>query len=281
MDKHDVTLVNDDFTNVTLPQARLIAALDSDPAPRAGPPRIIISLDATTSMGEYLASRKLTLEAARHIVLPMFENARAAGLEVQLVYFRGDDQRADQPRECRASKWFRDPEELARAMAAVEHWPGWTQHNRVLQHVLRQAEKGPVHELVIITDAFEQRGLRRPDGDSLDEVCMDAMRQRRLGTKITAAYKGTIRGGCPLDRAGVSAEQAFRMIAEDNNGACFLYKPGDPNITKQFGELAAHAALQAQGDAAGAQVLLANLQSVPFEMDPVGEQVPSDRCATE
>jgi len=39
MDKHDVTLVNDDFTDVTLPQARLIAALDSDPAPRAGPPR--------------------------------------------------------------------------------------------------------------------------------------------------------------------------------------------------------------------------------------------------
>src|SRR2546430_12209413 len=155
-DKRDVALTNDDdLSGVTLMQARLITALDSDPAPRPGPPRIIISLDCTTSMGEYLPGRPLTLKAARAHVRPLFEKAGAAGLEVQFVYFRGYDEHSSRPRECLASKWFTEPEALARAMAAVEHAPGWTQHNRVFKHVIREAEKHPVHELIVITDAYE------------------------------------------------------------------------------------------------------------------------------
>jgi len=296
-DKRDVapTTNDDDLSGVTLMQARFITALDSNPAPRPGPPRIIISLDCTSSMGEYLPSRKLDLYAIRRIVRPMFEQAGAAGLEVQFVYFRGDDEHSSRPRVCQASMWFTDPEELTRAMAAVEHAPGWTQHNRVFKHVIKEAEKRPVHELVIITDAYEgpagrqdlaiveaprSRRLRRPHGDVLEEGCIDAMRLRRLGVKITVAYKGTIRHGCPLDRAGVGAEQAFQEITEDNNGSVFLYDPADPDMVERFREVAAHAERMAKADMAGAQVLLEHMQSVPFEMDPVKDVEPISKCET-
>jgi hypothetical protein len=99
---------------------------------------------------------------------------------------------------------------------------------------------------------------------------------RNLGVTISFAYKGSIRGGCPLDRAGISAEEAFRDIAEENGGVCFLLNPGD--LAERFGEIAAQAMLVAKGDATGAQLLLEHRQAVPFEMNVVDERLPSAKC---
>jgi hypothetical protein len=177
-----------------------------------------------------------------------------------------------------SNKWYTAPEELARKIAAIDHWPGWTQHCRLLRHAVAEAEKHAVQELVIITDAFEERTPLRPEGDDLLAARVHARRLRDLGVKIVAGYKGTIRGGCPLDRAGVSAEQAFRDITDENGGYCFLLNPEE--LAERFSDVATQAALVAKGDTAGAQVLLEHLRAVSFEMETnvVGEQVPSTKC---
>jgi hypothetical protein len=255
---------------------RMLFGTESRPQPVQDQPRIILALDCTSSMGEFIASRKITAKVAADMAHALFAKAGPAGLEVQLAYFRGDgdDQSSKQPRQFRVStKWYTTPGELARAIAAVEHWPGWTQHCRLLRHVIAEAEQHAVQELVIVSDAFEKWTPRRPHGDDLRAALVHAERLRDLGVKITGAYKGTIRGGCPLDRAGVNAEQAFREIAAANDGACFLFDPG--TLAERFGEIAERAALAAKGDAAGTQALLQHFQAIPFEieMNVVGEQV--------
>jgi hypothetical protein len=238
-----------------------------------GPPRVVIALDATTSMGEYLPERKLTIEAARAIAYPMFEKIGPGGL-AQVVFFRGAD-------EMQATQWLPNAESLARAIAKVEHKGGWTQHNRALAHVIHEAEKHPIDEVVVISDAFEQRRGHRPNGDILDDAIGQAAQLRALGVNISIGYKGTVRGGCPLDRAGPDAEEAFYQIAKANGGKCFVFNPKKAGAAaKQFGEIAAHAALRVKGDTAGAQVMLEHLQSVPFDMGAVevDDVVPLRKC---
>ena len=229
-------------------------------------------------MGEFIEARRITPEAAATMANALFAKAGPAGLEVQLAYFRGDgDQSSKQPRQFRISnKWYTAPEELAHAIAAIEHWPGWTQHCPLLRHAVAEAKKQAIQELVIISDAFEERTPRRPQGDDLLAARVHARRLRDLGVKIFVGYKGTIRGGCPLDRAGVSAEQAFRDIAEENGGACFLLNPAE--LAERFGEMATQAELAAKGDAVGAEALLEHFRTVPFEMPVVGEKVPNAKC---
>jgi hypothetical protein len=237
----------------------------------AGVPRVVIEIDATSSMGEYLPERKLTLAAARAVVCPIFEKLGPGGL-AQFVYFRGAD-------ECKASKWFSDPEAMARAMTAVEHRGGWTQHNRVLEYVIREAEKHPIHELLLLTDAFERRLPRRPDGDVLEDAIVQAAQLRALGVNITIGYKGSIRS-CPLDRAGPEAEQDLAAIAKSNGGTCFLFNPKKAAAAAQrLAEVAAHAVVKVSGDGAGAQRVLEHMQSVPFDMGvAVDDEVPIKRC---
>jgi hypothetical protein len=260
---------------------RMLFGTEPRPQPVQDRPRIILALDCTTSMGEFIEARKITAEVATTMAKALFEKAGRAGLEVQLVYFRGngDEQSSKQPRQFRVSKkWYTTPEELARAIAAIDHWPGWTQHCRVLRHAFAEAEKQAVQELVMITDAFEERTPLRPEGDDLLAARVHARRLRDLGVKIVAGYKGTIRGGCPLDRAGVSAEQAFRDITDENGGYCFLLNPEE--LAERFSDVATQAVLVAKGDTAGAKVLLEHLRAVSFEMETnvVGEQVPSTKC---
>jgi hypothetical protein len=260
---------------------RMLFGTEPRPDPVQGRPRIILALDCTTSMGEFVEARSITPEAASTMANALFKKAGRAGLEVQLVYFRGDgdEHSSKQPRQFRVSKkWYATPEELAHAIAAVEHWPGWTQHCRLLRHAVAEAEKQALQELVFITDAFEERTPLRPQGDDLVAARVHARRLRDLGVKIVAGYKGTIRGGCPLDRAGVSAEQAFTDIAEENGGYCFLLNPAD--LAERFDEIAAQAVLVTKGDTAGAHVLLEHLRAVPFEMETnvVDERVPNAKC---
>jgi hypothetical protein len=252
-------------------QALAETMLFETPQPvQQGQPRIILGLDATSSMGEYIEPRKISPKVALTIANSLF--AKAPGLQVQLCYFRGDDRLFEQPRQFRVSnKWYTRPKELASAIAGIEHWPGWTQHCRFLRHAVEEAQKQAVHEVVLVSDAFEERMPRRPHGDDLAAARVHAKRLHDLGTKIAVGYKGTIRGSCPLERAGLDAEEAFRSIAEANGGHCFVLRPGD--IEERFGEIASQATLSAKGDAGGAQALLEHLRSVPFELNVVGEQV--------
>jgi len=239
-----------------------------------GPPRVVIALDATTSMGEYLPERKLTIKAARAIAYPIFEKAGSAPPLVQVVFFRGAD-------EMQATQWLPNAESVARAIAKVEHKGGWTQHNRVLKHVIREAEKHPIDEVVVISDAFEQRCEHRPDGDVLDRAIDQAGQLRALGVNISIGYKGTVPGGCPLDRAGPDAEEAFYQIAKANGGRCFVLNPKKAGAAaKRFREIAAHAALKVKGDTTGAQAMLEHLHSVPFDMGAVevDDVVPLRKC---
>jgi hypothetical protein len=257
----------DDLSDLTLPQARMITALDDPAVVRPGPLRIAIVVDDTTSMGEFLPERKVTLEAARRFLRAMF--AAAGDLQVQVVPFRG------QP-----SEWFTDPEKAAQWIAKIRHEPGWTQHGKAFGHVIREAKKQPIHAAVVFTDAVELRGPRNPDGDVLENLCKDAMRMKRLGCTVTFAYKGSIENGCPIDRAGPHAWQRIQEIAEDGDGYAFVYNPADPKADlKRFSEIATQAALAAKGDAVGAkQLLLEHHEAVPFDMTVVGEQVPSAKC---
>lgn len=258
---------------------RMLFGTEPRPQPVQDRPRIILALDCTTSMGEFIEARKITAEVATTMAKALFRKAGSEGLEVRLAFFRGDDRSQKQPRQLQFSnKWYTAPEELARKIAAIDHWPGWTQHCRLLRHAVAEAEKHAVQELVIITDAFEERTPLRPEGDDLLAARVHARRLRDLGVKIVAGYKGTIRGGCPLDRAGVSAEQAFRDITDENGGYCFLLNPEE--LAERFSDVATQAALVAKGDTAGAQVLLEHLRAVSFEMETnvVGEQVPGTKC---
>jgi hypothetical protein len=148
-------------------------------------PRIILALDCTTSMGEFIEARRITPEVAATMANAVFAKAGRTGLEVQLVYFRGDgDLPSKQPRQFRVSnKWYTAPEDLAHAIAAIEHWPGWTQHCRLLRNAVAEAQKRAVQELVIVSDAFEERTPRRPQGDDLIAACVHARRLRDLGMK--------------------------------------------------------------------------------------------------
>jgi hypothetical protein len=231
-----------------------------------GRPRIILGIDCTTSMGEYIAERRITPETASRLSEGLFKDHPE--LEVQLCYFRGDDQSSKQPRQFVSTEWYTRPEELAQAITAIKYWPGWTQHCPLLRHAVAEAEKQMVQQVIILSDAFEEKTPRRPHGDDLKAACVHAQHLRDLGTKIVVGYKGSIRGGCPLDRAGISAEQAFRDIAEANGGYCFLLKPTD--LTERFSEIGAQATLSAKGDSLGAQALLEHLRAVPFEMNLVG-----------
>ena len=248
----------------------------AEPRPVQDHPRIILALDATSSMGEYIPKRRITLEAAAAIANALFVKAGSTGLQVKLAFFRGDDQFSKKPRQLRFSnKWYTTANELVRAIAAIEHQPGWTQHCALLRHVAEEAKKQAIQEVVIISDAFEQQTPLRAQGDDLKAALIHAKRLRDLGTTITFSFLGIIRGGCPLDRAGMNAEQAFRDIVEANGGVCFLFDPA--HLTERFSEIAERAALAAKGDAIGAQALLEHLQAVPFDM-AVNEQVA--KCET-
>jgi hypothetical protein len=230
--------------------------------------RVVLALDATTSMAEYLPARTITPEAATTIANALF--AKSGGLQVKLAFFRGDDRFPKQPRQLQFSnKWYSSAEELARAIAAIELWPGWTQHCRLLRQVVKEVEKQAIQELVIISDAFEERTPLRPDGDDLRAALVHAKRLRDLGVTTTIGFRGIIRGGCPLDRAGINAEQAFHDIAAANGGAVFLFDP--VQLKERFGEIAERATLTAKGDAIGAQLLLEHLRTVEFVV--VGAQV--------
>lgn len=119
----------------------LTAARMIVPLPGAG--RLIFALDATMS-------RQPAWDTACALQGGMFEEAaKAGGLSVQLVYFRGLG-------ECRSSKFVRDARALGDIMSRIDCRGGHTQIARVLRHAANEAREKPVSALVFIGDAMEE-----------------------------------------------------------------------------------------------------------------------------
>lgn len=177
----------------------------------AGSGRLIFALDAT-------ASREPTLNAACQLQASMIREA--AGLSLQLVYYRGES-------ECRASRWITHAEHLAGLMG-IECRMGRTQIVKVLAHTKREATRSKVDGLVFIGDAMEENP---------DELAGDASALSQLGVPVFMFQEGN-------DRA---VERVFREIASQTRGAyCRL----DAGAARQFGELLRAVAVFAVGGVA-------------------------------
>jgi hypothetical protein len=168
----------------------------------SGRGRIIFALDAT-------ASRQPTWDTACKLQADMFrEVAAAGGLDVQLVYYRGDDQ-------CAASRWTGDTKHLTKIMTGLVCRAGYTQLRKVLVHAQKEAKLLKVGALIFIGDALEE------DEDGL---IPEARELGRLGTPAFMFQEGDDR----------EVEKVFREIARITRGA---YCRFDPGAARQLGEL--------------------------------------------
>jgi hypothetical protein len=105
--------------------------------------RLIFALDAT-------ASRQPTWDTAAQLQTQMFGAVAAiGGLDVQLVYYRGDV-------ECVASRWQSDAKALASIMARVTCAAGHTQIHKVLNHTRKENAREKVNALILVSDACEE-----------------------------------------------------------------------------------------------------------------------------
>ena len=139
-------------------------------------------------------SRQPTWDLACQLQGAMFDAAaKAGGLEVQLVYFRGHG-------EARASGFVSDAAGLKRLMTGISCRGGLTQLGRVLDHAERSAAKAPLAALVYVGDAMEE---------NVDALCRTA---GALGLRNTRAFMFH-EGADPV------AAGAFREIARLTGGA--------------------------------------------------------------
>jgi hypothetical protein len=156
--------------------------------------RLVFALDATMS-------RQPTWDMAMRLQADMFREAGTlAGLEVQLVYYRGLG-------ECRASRWVSEAASLERLMTSIDCRGGHTQIARVLRHAGQEAERGRVHALAFVGDAMEE---------SLDDLCAAAGPLALRGVPAFLFQEGSD----PV------AEQAFREVARLTRGAYCRFGPG-------------------------------------------------------
>jgi len=199
--------------------------------------RLIFALDATMS-------RQPTWDSACALQADMFrEAAKAGGLDIQLVYFRGLG-------ECRASGWVTGAEKLAGLMSAIDCRGGHTQIGKVLSHARQEYGRQRVQAMVFVGDAMEEK---------IDDLCTAAGELGLLGVPVFMFQEGDD----PV------AENAYREIARLSRGA---YCRFDTGAAHQLGELlravAAYAAggLKALADLSarrsdGARKLLAQLRA--------------------
>jgi hypothetical protein len=109
---------------------------------RATRRRLIFAFDCT-------ASREATWDMAAGLQTLMFEEAaRIGGLDVQLVFCRGDGMQT--------SPWLSDVRELARRMRAVRCEAGTTRIAELLRHIRAENIREKVHAAVFVGDAVEE-----------------------------------------------------------------------------------------------------------------------------
>lgn len=198
--------------------------------------RLIFALDATMS-------REQTWDLASKLTSALFEEvAKIAGLSVQLVWYRGDD-------ECGHSDWFTSPRELIGKMATIRCQAGATQIARVLEHIRIEHAREKIAAAVFVGDAIEEapeslyaaaEGLGVPvfcfqEGDSM-AVYLDA------------------RGDLMTSHPAQSVENVLRKIAQISGGAWARF---DGSAAAKLGELLRAVAAFAVGGVAA----LANLHT--------------------
>ena len=177
--------------------------------------RIIFALDAT-------ASREQTWDTACQLQAEMFrEVAAAAGLEVQLVFYRGDGQ-------CSASRWTPDTKHLTKMMTGIACRAGHTQLQKVLAHAQKETKMLKVGALIFIGDALEE---------DEDELIPEARELGRLGMPAFMFQEGDDQ----------RVEKVFREIARVTGGA---YCRFDPGAARQLGELLRAVAVYVTGGVA-------------------------------
>ena len=161
------------------------------PAVAEGAGRLILALDATMS-------RQPTWDLACMLQGEMFDAvARAGGLNVQLVYFRGFG-------ECRASGFVADTQSLKDLMVRIDCRGGQTQIGKVLSHARREARDHKVAAMVFVGDALEE---------PVDALAQKAGGLGLLGVPVFAFQEG---------RDPV-AEAAFKEVARLSKGAWFRF----------------------------------------------------------
>ncbi len=177
--------------------------------------RLVFALDAT-------ASRVPTWAIARDIQAKMFRDVAPVGkLDVQLVYYRGQ--------ECRASKWVSSGEQLAHLMDRIGCESGCTQISRVLNHALRESQRTGLQAVIFIGDAMEEP----------IEVLADAARELgRRGVPIFLFQEGR----------DTAVRKAFRLLALKSGGAYFEFNPDKPRAVEQLAAQLRAVARLAVGD---------------------------------
>jgi hypothetical protein len=175
-------------------------------------PRLVFALDAT-------ASRQPAWDLSSKLQAEMFAEAGAAGLDLQLVYYRGD--------ECKASRWVSNGAELKGLMHELRCKAGRTQIGKVLAHTLRESDKTPIKALVFIGDCFEEN-----IGDMVETASA-------LGAKGVRAFMFHEDGD-----TNPPARKAFQKIAELTGG---IYAPFDANSAAELSRLLRAAAAYAAG----------------------------------
>jgi len=174
--------------------------------------RLMFAMDAT-------ASREPTWDRACQIQGEMFQaTAALGGLDIQLVYYRGF-------RECQASPWVGNSQDLLRRMTAVSCMAGQTQIGRVLAHCIKQTRTKKVNALVFVGDCMEE---------DIDKLCHHAGELGLLGVPVFMFHEG----GEPI------ARRAFEQIARLSGGA---YCPFDASSAQQLKELLSAVAVFAAG----------------------------------
>ncbi|HYG87980.1 MAG TPA: VWA domain-containing protein [Azospirillum sp.] len=191
---------------------RRVAAIPPAHAAGARRGRLMFAMDAT-------ASREPTWDRACRIQGEMFEATSAlGGLDVQLVFYRGF-------RDCQASPWVSNAQDLLRRMTAVHCLAGQTQIGRVLAHAIKQTKVERVNALVFVGDCMEE---------DIDRLAHQAGELGLLGVPVFLFHEG----------ADPVARRAFQTIARLTGGACC---PFDAASAQQLKDLLSAVAVFAAG----------------------------------
>lgn len=203
--------------------------------------RLIFSVDAT-------GSREAAWQMATKLQRDLF--ATATGLLAQCVYFGGG-------RGCRASAWCANGNALADFMAGVRCEVGWTEYEKVFQHVRGETDKYPIRAVVLVGDCCEE---------PRDKLVGYAQRLKEKRVKVFVFYEAqqavvqqnetqapSIK---PQEVWDADATGTFQAIAVATEGVYATFDAGSAERLKQLLQGAARYA------ATGSAVALADLKKV-------------------
>jgi hypothetical protein len=188
--------------------------------------RLIFALDCT-------ASREPTWDMAAQLQAQMFEEAvKISGLEIQLVFYRGNHQ-------CSHTAFTADAAVLAAQMRRIRCEAGATQIARVLRHIRAEHTHQKVDAAILISDACEEA-----PGDLYDAAA-------GLGVPCFIFQEGDgvvahldQHGQIIAAHSPQKVEHVFRELARLTKGA---YGKFDAGGAKQLGELLRAVAVFAVG----------------------------------